>query len=79
MNKKTTLLDFCADTMRTVKFMNYLLDNLTPSQLYKLPKDKNGFIDINSLMNSKEYNIYDKFIEHELLILQQKQTITKTL
>ena len=61
-------LDDYGKTNLVVKFMSYLLDNLALDELEELPKDHNGFIDINLLM-VENHNLYQDFLEEQVKVL----------
>ena len=49
------------ETMHVIKFMQFLLDNLSEEELVLLPHDTNGFIDISKLLF--ESKLYQDYIE----------------
>lgn len=49
------------ETMHVIKFMHFLLDNLSEEELSLLPHDTNGFIDIHKLLFESE--LYKDYVE----------------
>ena len=56
------------ETMHVIKFMQFLLDNLSEEELSLLPHDTNGFIDVHSLLFDSK--LYGQFIQKQYKLSQ---------